>query len=213
MNNRKAFALGLTTAIATLGAFAAAFSIPNAFSGGEVISATKMNANFEALGSAVTALEANGSVSTARLADNAVTAAKIADEPGAGQDVNAGSIALDGTLQTIQEVTITAPAAGFALVVASTEVDLNHTTATATTVKIGVTNGAAFAGDQDKDVEIPANAPTGNYKQVVASQKIFPVTAGSNTFRLLADEGTGAVVLDERTLSVVFIPTSYGTVE
>ena len=64
-----------------------------------------------------------------------------------------------------------------------------------------------------KDVEIPANAPTGNYKQVVASQKIFPVTAGSNTFRLLADEGTGAVVVDERTLSVVFIPTSYGTVE
>jgi hypothetical protein len=75
-SNLKYFVMG---AIVAAGLWGEAVTIPNTFSAGEALSAAKLNANFSALGTAVTALEANGSVSTARLADNAVTIDKMAD--------------------------------------------------------------------------------------------------------------------------------------
>jgi hypothetical protein len=55
--NLKSFTLGASLALGLLGVYALAVSIPNVFSSGEVISAAKMNANFEALKTTVDALE------------------------------------------------------------------------------------------------------------------------------------------------------------
>jgi hypothetical protein len=56
--NLKSFALGASLTLGLLGVYALAVSIPNPFTAGDVISAAKMNANFDAVKTAVDALEA-----------------------------------------------------------------------------------------------------------------------------------------------------------
>jgi hypothetical protein len=91
-------------AIVAAGLWGEAVTIPNTFSAGEALSAAKLNANFSALGTAVTALEANGSVNTARIADGAVTASKIGAGAVSGtgladNSVNSAKI-IDGAVST-----------------------------------------------------------------------------------------------------------------
>jgi hypothetical protein len=92
MNNKQLRNLVLGFVLGSSGLYALAVTIPNTFQGGQVISASQINANFQALKTGVDALEANGSVSSARIADGAVNTTKIAD--GA---VTAGKIA-DGAV-------------------------------------------------------------------------------------------------------------------
>jgi competence protein ComGC len=56
-NNLKAFTLGVSLSMMLIGAYALALSIPNLFNAGEPINASKMNANFTAVKTAVDALE------------------------------------------------------------------------------------------------------------------------------------------------------------
>jgi hypothetical protein len=55
--NLKSFVLGASLTLGTLGMYALAVSIPNVFAAGDVISATKMNANFAALEAEINALK------------------------------------------------------------------------------------------------------------------------------------------------------------
>lgn len=54
-SNLKSFVLG--AALVATGLWAAAVTIPNTFSAGEVLSAAKLNANFAAIKTAIDALE------------------------------------------------------------------------------------------------------------------------------------------------------------
>lgn len=205
--NLKYFALGAAIVAAGLGAMAV--TIPNTFNAGDVISASGINANFTAVKTAVDALEAPNSVTTAKIAANAVNKDKISDEPGQNQAVNSGTTALDGSIQVVQAVVINAPAAGFVLVSASAEVILSHTTGTASTVQFGVSATGGFTSDQDKTITLPTGAATGAYRQVAAAQKVFAVSAGANTFNLLAQEINGAISIADVTLTAIYIPSSY----
>jgi hypothetical protein len=55
--NLKSFALGASLMLGLLGVYGLAVAIPNIFTAGDVISATKMNANFAALEAEVNALK------------------------------------------------------------------------------------------------------------------------------------------------------------
>ncbi len=79
VNNKQLRNLVLGFVLGSSGLYALAVTIPNTFQGGQVISASQINANFQALKTGVDALEANGSVSSARIADGAVNTTKIAD--------------------------------------------------------------------------------------------------------------------------------------
>lgn len=212
--NLKYFVLGAAIVAAGLGALAV--TIPNSFSAGQVISAAGINDNFTAVKTAVDALEAPNSVTTAKIADGAVTAAKVADEPGVVQGTgnNCTISTLVAGNQSIRTATLNAPAAGFALVIGSAQVNITHTNGTTSETTIGVsTTATTLPGDQDKAIAIASSAASGTYRFAGSGQKVFPVTAGANTFHLVADENSGASTVADCTLSVMFFPTSYGTVQ
>jgi Phage Tail Collar Domain len=84
-SNLKAFTLGVSLTLASLGLYALAASLPNIFSSGEVISASKMNENFLALKASVDKLEA----ASARFGTNTSLAAN-----GAGSQCTVGEVIL-----------------------------------------------------------------------------------------------------------------------
>ena len=59
---------------------------------------------------------------------------------------------------------------------------------------------------------IPASAATGTYIQPVTVQAIFTVFGGNSTFYLLGDENAGSFQTTKRQLSILYVPTAYGTV-
>lgn len=81
----KSFALGISITLAVLGVYALAINLPNTFAGGEVISASKMNANFTALKTSVDSLE----TATARFGNNTSLGAKSS-----GRECTLGEIIL-----------------------------------------------------------------------------------------------------------------------
>lgn len=141
-----------------------------------------------------------------------------ADSAAVAQSIPPGT-ALTGGIQSVGSVTITAPAAGYVLVMGSAELFMPHTTGTETTVRVGVSDSATgfpggLGGPQDKAVTIDAGVATGDFRQGTASQHIFPVTAGSHTFHLLGEPVSGGVInVNDQVLSAVFFPLAAGTVE
>jgi hypothetical protein len=137
-----------------------------------------------------------------------------ADQVGGAQSLDSNVISLTGGVQAALQVDVTAPSAGFVLVIATSEAEVSHTTGTSSNlVYFGVSDSATtIPDDQDKDLLIPSGAPTGSYYLHVAAQKIFPVTAGAHTFYALANAGSGTWGLDGTVLSAVYFPASVGTV-
>ncbi len=186
----------------------AAVTIPNSFTDGDVISAGDMNANFTAVETAVNNNESDIATNGSDIA--ALQAAQV----GAAQSVDAGAITVNTTTSSLASVAVSAPAAGYVLVITSAEMIFNHTNGTLSNMNYGVSEvGTTYDNDQDKDVTIPSAAPSGSYTLTTSAQKIFPVTAGAHTFYAVGDRPTTTTVtISDITLSAVFIPTSVGTV-
>ena len=66
--NLKSFTFGASLTLGLLGVYALAVSIPNAFTAGDVISAAKMNANFDAMKTAVDSLETKAATTDTKTA-------------------------------------------------------------------------------------------------------------------------------------------------
>jgi hypothetical protein len=98
-------------------------------------------------------------------------------------------------------------------VIATCRIGLFHTNGTATNGVFGVSEiSSSLPGSQDLDCQIPANAPSGTYYIPFGTNAIFDVTAGSNIFYFLGDENSGSIDVADVQLSLIFIPTSYGTI-
>ncbi len=182
-------------AITALGllVWGAALTIPNSFTDGDVISASEMNANFTAVKSAVDTLETQ--------------------QPGGAQVVNINSQPVSGAVASFAAVDVVAPGPGYVLVIASSEVQFAHTNGSTSNVNFGVSESAtAYDDDQDKDLTVSSNAPSGTYVFAGAAQKMFPVSsAGTYTYHVIAFGTTNADIVDI-TLSAMYIPTAAGTV-
>jgi hypothetical protein len=162
-------------------------------------------------------------VGNQELGPNAADKTKILDEPGVVQDVDYLDLTLtqrywDNPHQ-LESVTLTAPTSGYALVMGSASLSVIHANGTDDSAVVGISNVGTgsfpLPDDQRKYVVLSSNAPSGSYSIPVASQKIFPVNAGSNTFYLLAGKqfsSDGGFKVNAVSLSVVFFPTSYGAV-
>jgi hypothetical protein len=157
------------------------------------------------------ATTANGSV---LLPTGAIAAAEIADETGvAGALEGLASLELTGGVQTVEAHSLTAPASGYVLAIGTVQVIAEHTSGTFDVVTIGIAKApGAFPASQDLTLSNAANLANGGYSTPVTVQGIFPVSAGVNTFYLLAQETNGSIRLFDWTLSLVYLPTAYGTV-
>jgi hypothetical protein len=148
---------------------------------------------------------------------DSVTPAMATAEAGVSQVTEGSFPQLDGTVQNIDSIAISAPAAGYAIVTLTTEVWMHHANLTTTEIQVGVSaSPTAFANAEDHDVQTPSSAPTGSYVQTVGVTKAFPVTAGGNTFYFLAERVSGAggnSQVGDYTITATYVASGYGSVE
>jgi hypothetical protein len=148
---------------------------------------------------------------------NAISSFEMLDEPGAAQSVNAGSVSLitNGVLVPLSTRTITCPAAGYILAIASAEVLIPHTTSSTDLLTFGVSlTSSSLDADQSKQLQLSTSIPAGTFSYIVSSQKIFPAVPGANLVWALGrkDLGLNNHSIENITLSILYVPTSYGTV-
>ena len=145
---------------------------------------------------------------------DSVTPAMTTAEPGVAQAASEPTVNLAGPVESLLEVTLNAPADGYAVVTGSADFFQLHTTGTSSNGFLGVSNQSTLlAGDENKDILLPSGAASGSYSETFSMQKVFPVTAGANTFYLLGRELSGVLQAGDMQLVAVYIPTAYGTVD
>jgi hypothetical protein len=185
--------------------YAFAVNIPNLFSSGDVISAAKMNANFDAVKTAVNTLETKATTTESKTATLETTQpGQTSFESGSGGAIPATTGAMAKPLQ--------APSNGFAIVTASRSVYWTLTAGEAGLMRLKISK---TSGDTDETPGIQfirfPSAPAGNQVFPFSTTKVFPVTAGANQFFLNAwrQIGTSSASLDDHTLVVQFVPKAY----
>jgi hypothetical protein len=153
--------------------------------------------------------------STVVLPTGSITATETGDEPGVvAYTEGLATITLGSTISTIGSQTITAPAAGYVLVIATGQYEITHTNGTNTDATVGVSmSSTTLPGNQDIRILLPGTVPSGLYAFPVTAHAVFSVSAGPNTFYFLGREDSGDVRLYDIQLSCLYIATAYGTVE
>ena len=150
-----------------------------------------------------------------QLPPDAIDSAEILDEPGA-TSVTQGSfsVALSSSVTDIASTTIDCPAAGYVLVLASCQFGVSHVNGTLSSGFCGVSdNASSLPVNQDVALRLQAAMPTGTYAFPATVHGLFQVSAGSKTFYLLGQEGSGAqFTADDVQLTAIYLPTAYGTV-
>jgi hypothetical protein len=143
---------------------------------------------------------------------DSISASEIADEPGVAGHQELFTIILDGTLQALLSRTIDVPSNGYVLAVATASAEVQHSSGTASNAEFGISNTGSFLTGRVVVLFLPASAVTGLYKMPVTVHSLFSVNAGSNTFEFLAREWLGVVNVSGVHLTLIYLPTAYGTV-
>lgn len=149
-----------------------------------------------------------------RLPNGSINAVETGSEPGLASATNTGFTALTGTVSSILSRTITPPADGFVLALGQGVARISHTTGTATSGAIGLSDdGIDFGSAQDVNVIIPAGAPTGSYAVPVHVNGVFSAAASAlRTIHLVGSETSGSIEVEDVSLTLLYVPTSYGAV-
>lgn len=148
---------------------------------------------------------------------DAIGAPEILNEAGAASNHDYCEIGLElsgGSAETIISRSITVPSEGYVLAVSTAQVDVSHMTATTSTAAFGIsTSPAGFVSCQDVGLQLYSACPTGIYQFPVSNNNLFTVAgAGTYTYYFVGYEAAGNFTLYDCQLSLVFIPTAYGTV-
>jgi hypothetical protein len=146
---------------------------------------------------------------------DAISNSEILDEPGAASDTEGTNfIILDGTVQTLLSRSITVPASGYVQVIGTCQPIATHTNGTQTYVNFGVSqSSSSMPLNQDIAWGFPGAAATGDYQSAITVHGLFTVSSGTHTFYFLANEASGDVDVYDMQLTLVYIPTAYGTIE
>lgn len=162
----------------------------------------------------VSVTSSSGSASVSLPAD-AVSSSEMENEAGAASNLNGTSTftLAGGGVETILSRTITAPTSGYVLVIATAQVNLGHTNGSQTYGDFGVSDvSTSLPVNQDVDVAVAPGAASGTYRQATTVHGLFSVSAGARTFYFLGYEYGGNITLNDPQLSLIFVPTSYGSV-
>lgn len=151
------------------------------------------------------------------LPTGAIASAECLDEPGVASNANSGGVAIDSTTLTIiLSRTITVPAAGYVLVLGTTQFEIFHTIGTSDRYNIGVSDSStALPVNQDLLTLVNSAMPSGTYEKAVSPHGLFVVSAGAHTFYLLGEQSSAtladATAYDSQ-LTLIYFATAYGTV-
>lgn len=152
--------------------------------------------------------------SSVLLPTDAIAASEMLDEPGLAYQTDGTSlITLDGTTQTLLSRSITAPAAGYVIVIGSVVGQAQHTNGIVDAVVFGVGSAAGtFGTDRIMALIAPSSLATNTYYFPVTVQGVFSVSSGTSTFYLLGDEDAGSWRATDMQLTLLYVRTAYGTV-
>ncbi len=149
------------------------------------------------------------------LPSSSISAAEIFDEPGcaglvySGEDVPIGATFPDPPESVLSHL-ITTPAAGYVLAIAT--IGSRQVSTSAATVKWGLTtNPASIPADALMIVEFNPAGGAGLWSMPVTLHRLFPVSAGATTVHVMAQDVFGSTEFGKAQLSLIFIPTTYGT--
>lgn len=149
-----------------------------------------------------------------QLGANAIDEFEMQDEPGIAADRGPfGS--LSGAIQNILLRSINPPGndSGYVFALGTLRVGFTHTNGTTSVIDCAVsTTSATFPDTGLYTILLPSAAPTGTYVMVATMQGVFKVGSGSDTFYLVAQEGSGNVTVSGANLTLLWFPTAYGTV-
>jgi|GEM_PF-528968 len=151
------------------------------------------------------------------LPTDAIASDEVLDEPGvagATDDPSFG-VALSTGTNVLLGRTISCPGSGYCVVIGTCQPIVNHTNGSASFAQFGVSaSNSSLPSNQDVSILLPAELPTSGYNLPVTVHGMFSVSAGSNSFYLLATgmlPGNSIDVYDMQ-LSIMYFPTAYGVV-
>jgi hypothetical protein len=148
------------------------------------------------------------------LPTGAVSAYEILDEPGVASSSAVPYVSLTESIQILLSRSITVPAPGYVLVLATASVEAIHHNGTYSGAYFGVSNSSSsFPYGADMYLCIPANADDGDWGPGATVQWLFEVdSAGTHSFYFLAYEHVGTWAVYQRNMTLVYVPSAYGTV-
>jgi hypothetical protein len=91
---------------------------------------------------------------------------------------------------------------------------ITHTSGTGTSGAVGLSDdGVNFGTAQDMNVMLASGSPSGSYAIPAHVNAVFPAEKGvAKTIHIMASESSGDIELEDISLSLLFVPTAYGTV-
>jgi len=149
------------------------------------------------------------------LPNESVSSAETSDEPGVASYTSQYGVGLGTSLTTIASQSITTPGAGYILVIATCNLGIAHVNGVASHGVIGTSdNDLSFPDNQNLYVDYPATAATGSYFVPATCHGLYyNAYGGTFTYYLLGIRTTGGYNSFENQLSLVYIPTAYGSVQ
>jgi hypothetical protein len=150
-----------------------------------------------------------------RVPGDAISALEMLNEPGIACNNNTGTMELTGPIQVLVSRTITPPGNGYILAIGQTSTRITHTVGTGTSCIVGLSDdGTSYAYAQDMNIQISSQAPSGQYSIPVGLNSVFAASADVPlTVYIVAEELSGYVLLEDFSLTLLYVPTAYGTVD
>jgi hypothetical protein len=153
-----------------------------------------------------------------QLPADAIRDGEILNEPGvANYTEGAAGVYLDSapTITTIASQSIDVPSSGYVLAIATCQLRIDHdVVGDPMSFNLGVSDANDyFPTSQDLTLSLDADLPTGLYDFPVTVHGLFEVALGTHTFYFLGTETDGLGMAYDRSLTLVFLPTAYGTTE
>lgn len=153
--------------------------------------------------------------SSVELPVNSIADHEILDEPGAASAIEGLMwVELNGSIQSVISRSITVPTSGYIQAIATAQVWISHIQGIASEANFGVSNATGgFPVNQDVMLRLADGIPSGTYDFPVTVHGLFEVASGGTfTYHLLGHEASGNIDVYDMQLTLLFIPTAYGTV-
>lgn len=147
---------------------------------------------------------------TVVLPSSSISPAEMFAEPGIANDINfttTGVTLAANTVTVIATRIITCPDDGFVLAIATGGFSTSDTTTK--NVVMGISTDTNLPAIEHREAFALVNGADGN----VDAHRVFPVTAGAHTFRLIAQALDSNISTFGDKLTLVYLPTAYGTTE
>ncbi len=150
------------------------------------------------------------------LPQDAIHSSEIFNEAGVASARSNSSVTLTGSFayDTILVQTIVAPDSGYLLILGSGQVTLSHINGSSSLANFGLMVDGTIPNTQDVALSVGPAAPTTSYRFPITVQMIYPVGPGSHDVAFWGQQTStsGTFTVFDMQLSVVYLPTAYGTV-